>query len=110
MYDLKAYTPTQGVKSVTRYNFRTQEVELEVAPYMPVKTKNFKLLCCSELKDIWGNLIYEDYIVKYKDDLTGVVKFIKGKFVVEFKQITVDLCNIYDRLLIIGDVYAGNEQ
>lgn len=110
MYDLKAYTPTQGVKSVTRYNFRTQEVKLEVAPYMPVKTKNFKLLRCSELKDIWGNLIYEDYIVKYKDDLIGVVKFTKGKFVVEFKQITVDLCNIYDRLLIIGDVYAGNDQ
>ena len=110
MYDLKAYTPTQGVKSVAKYNFKTKEIELEVRPYGNIKTKNFTILRCSELKDIWGNLIYEDYIVKYKDDLIGVVKFIKGKFVVEFKQITVDLCNIYDRLLIIGDVYAGNEQ
>ena len=106
MYDLKAYTPTQGVKSVTRYNFRTQEVELEVAPYMPVKTKNFKLLRCSELKDMWGNMIFENNIVEYDKQLVGEVKFTRGKFVVEFKQLTVDLCDINDKLLIIGDVYA----
>ena len=41
MYDLKAYTPTQGVRSVVKYNFKTKEIELEVRPYGNIKTKNF---------------------------------------------------------------------
>lgn len=53
MYDLKAYTPTQGIKSVVKYNFKTKEIELEVRPYGNIKTKNFTILRCSELKDKW---------------------------------------------------------
>ena len=60
MYDLKAYTPTQGVRSV----------------------------------------------VKYDEKLIGEVKFTKGKFVVEFNKLAVDLCDINDKILVIGDVYA----
>lgn len=106
MYDLKAYTPTQGIKSVVKYNFKTKEIELEVRPYGNVKTKNFTILRCSELKDMWGNMIFENNIVKYDEQLIGEVKFTKGKFVVEFKQLMVDLCDINDKILIIGDVYA----
>ena len=91
MYDLKAYTPTQGVKSVVKYNF---------------KTKNFTILRCSELKDMWGNMIFENNIVQYDEKLIGEVKFTKGKFVVEFNKLAVDLCDINDKILIIGDVYA----
>nr|DAJ48983.1 MAG TPA: YopX protein [Caudoviricetes sp.] len=106
MYDLKAYTPTQGVKSVVKYNFKTKEIELDVRPYGNIKTKNFTILRCSELKDKWGNMIFENNIVKYDEQLIGEVKFTKGKFVVEFKQLIVDLCDINDKILIIGDVYA----
>lgn len=51
-------------------------------------------------------MIFENNIVKYDEQLIGEVKFTKGKFVVEFKQLTVDLCYINDKILIIGDVYA----
>lgn len=106
MYDLKAYTPTQGVKSVVKYNFKTKEIELEVRPYGNIKTKNFTILRCSELKDMWGNMIFENNIVQYDKKLIGEVKFTKGKFVVEFNGLAVDLCDINDKILIIGDVYA----
>ena len=106
MYDLKAYTPTQGVKSVVKYNFKTKEIELEVRPYRNIKTKNFTILRCSELKDMWGNMIFENNIVQYDEKLIGEVKFTKGKFVVEFNKLAVDLCDINDKILIIGDVYA----
>lgn len=106
MYDLKAYTPTQGIKSVVKYNFKTKEIELEVRPYGNIKTKNFTILRCSELKDMWGNMIFENNIVQYDEKLIGEVKFTKGKFVVEFNKLAVDLCGINDKILIIGDVYA----
>ena len=107
MYDLKAYTPTQGVKSVVKYNFKTKEIELEVRPYGNKTTPHVKQWRCSERKDMWGNMIFENNIVKYDEQLIGEVKFTKGKFVVEFKQLTVDLCDINDKILIIGDVYAA---
>lgn len=106
MYDLKAYTPTQGVRSVVKYNFKTKEIELEVRPYGKIKTKNFTILRCSELKDMWGNMIFENNIVQYDEKLIGEVKFTKGKFVVEFNKLAVDLCDINDKILVIGDVYA----
>ena len=106
MYDLKAYTPTQGVKSEVKYNFKTKEIELEARPYGNIKTKNFTILRCSELKDMWGNMIFENNIVQYDEKLIGEVKFTKGKFVVEFNKLAVDLCDINDKILIIGDVYA----
>ena len=56
---------------------------------------------------MWGNMIFENNSVKYDEQLIGEVKFTKGKFVVEFnKLLAVDLCDINDKILIIGDVYA----
>ena len=55
---------------------------------------------------MWGNMIFENNIVQYDEKLIGEVKFTKGKFIVEFKQLTVDLCDVNDKILIIGDVYA----
>nr|DAX44207.1 MAG TPA: hypothetical protein [Bacteriophage sp.] len=51
-------------------------------------------------------MIFENNIVQYDEKLIGEVKFTKGKFVVEFNKLAVDLCDINDKILIIGDVYA----
>ncbi len=55
---------------------------------------------------MWGNMIFENNIVQYDEKLIGEVKFTKGKFVVEFNKLAVDLCDINDKILVIGDVYA----
>lgn len=118
-YNLKVWTPTQGERKVTKYNFETGEATLDIPTVVNVKAKNFKLMRCSGVRDKNGELIYEGHKIKYesydeKSIKIGQVVFNGGCFFIktttEHFYTIAELYKISYRCEIIGNIYEESQK